>query len=99
MDKEEQLLRSFEKIQLNNEIAQLEFNLSKQTEVNKQLSNKSKEMIAELVKTNSILLHEKSSLENQINLLQNSMNKIPKFILRFFLRKDIKLLDKGNTYE
>lgn len=99
MDKEELLLRNFEKIQLNNEIAQLEFDLCKQAELNKQLANKSKEMIAELVKTNAKLSCEKSSLENQINSLQNSMNKIPKFILKFFLRKDIKLLDKGNTYE
>lgn len=99
MDKEELILRKLEKIQLNNEIVQLE-------ETNKKLSTKSKVMLAELIKSNAILTHEKSALENKVNALltennnlQNIINKVPKFILRIFAKKNIKLLNKGNMHE
>ena len=102
MDKEETLLRALDKIQMNNEIAVLEYNVKAYEKINNQLTQKSKEIVEELVKKNAMLDKEKTKLQEQVNkltmennYLQKRMNKIPNFIQKIFSKDKTKLLNGG----
>jgi len=100
-------LKILDRINLNNQIVQLEYDLKQHEKQNEQFYIKSKQMLSELIKNNDILISEKNDLSVQLDTLKKQnddlntiINKIPKFLLKFLIKKNkILLLDKGLNYE
>ena len=112
MEDIEVILTKLNHIKNKNTIVSLKSKLANQEGSNKQLTSNAKKIIEDLVKSNAALKDEKEELEltiknledetyslkQQYNYYENIINKIPKFILRIFAKKDKELLlNKGKS--
>ena len=109
----EVILRKLNDIKDENTMIAVKSKLKTQEETNEKLTSRAKKIIEDLVKTNTSLKtanedleiiikkleDENFELKQHCNYYEKTLRKIPKFILRIFLKKDTApLLNKGKTH-